>query len=68
MLFEPYKTVAVVGGGESLVDLLLMLEDASAQVASYADVESAAAAGYDVCEIVALFHGERLIDCCGLRG
>jgi hypothetical protein len=36
--------------------LLLVLEDAAAQVAGHADVEGSASAGDDVCEVEALVH------------
>ena len=53
---KPDETVAVVSCGESGVGLLLVLEDASAQVAGDTDVEGSASAGEDVCEVEALVH------------
>lgn len=53
---KPDETVAVVSCCESGVGLLLVLEDASAQVAGDTDVEGSASAGEDVCEVDALVH------------
>jgi hypothetical protein len=54
--FKPDETVAVVSRGESGMRLLLVLEDASAQVAGHTDVERPASAGDNVCEVEALVH------------
>jgi hypothetical protein len=54
--FKPDETVAVVSRGESGMRLLLVLEDATAQVPGHAGVQGSASAGDYVCEVETLVH------------
>jgi hypothetical protein len=56
MTLKPDQAIAIVSRSVAIVLFPFMVEDTLKQVAGRADVERAASAGHDICEITSLVH------------
>jgi hypothetical protein len=62
IVLEPDQAIAVVFRTESVAFLPFVLEESSAEITGDADIEGAAAAGYDIGRVEAFGHQGRVFD------